>query len=112
MSDEERAQSEKVLDLGEDDGYLAVRMGDAEVRLDAWQAHARLVAYHEAHKQDSDEAYHAGLVELIEGLGLPRVSHRLAQRFVRGILAWVANQKKTSSAPAGSPASTASTPAD
>jgi hypothetical protein len=98
------------IDLGDDDGFLRLTIAGVEQQLDLWQVHARIAAYHQQHKTAPDETYHEGLVGLIEDLGYPRVSHRLAQRFVQTILAAVTDQKKTPSAPADSPASTESTP--
>jgi hypothetical protein len=73
------------LDFGDDDGFVVVKMCGAEARLDVWETNSKVFSFHEKSKALPDDQYNEGLVSLIEELGLPRVSHRMAQRFVERI---------------------------
>lgn len=98
------------IDLGEDDGYVEVTVAGAKVTLDLWETNSKIFDYHQQAKDRPDADYSRGLAELLVEMGLPRVSFRAAERFVREINKAVAEKKEPPSAPAGSPASTASTP--
>lgn len=102
--------SQTQIDLGDDDGYVLVKVAGAEVTLDLWQTNSKIYDYRQANKDKPDEDYNRGLVELIERMGLPKVSFKTASRFVTAIGEAVAEKKEPPSAPAGSPASTESTP--
>lgn len=99
------------LDLGDDDGMIAVKIGDAEVTLDLWETSNKLYDFHNKNKTLTDREYNAGLVALVVELGFPPCSHRMAIRFSNGISAAVEAVKKKDSAPAASPGSTMSIPA-
>lgn len=98
------------IDLG-DDGRAAVTVGAESVTVDLFLARDRLLDYHEANKQKGREEYHRGLVEVAEGLGLPRLTFKQANRFALAVYEACDEAKKNGAAPAESPASTTSTPA-
>lgn len=95
------------IDLGEEDGYVTVAFGGAEVRLDLFDTHSKVRDYHEHNKSLPDGQYSDGLVALMRDLGIGPCSHRVAQRFVERVLEAVAAVKKNASGPPGSPAPTA-----
>lgn len=109
MSKLDQPQNDAI-DLGEDDGYVTIRLAGTEVSVDLFQTHARIYDYHEKHKTLPDDQYNDGLVALMVGLGLPSCSHRVANRFVQAINQRIQSLKKTLDLPAPSPASTGSTP--
>jgi hypothetical protein len=77
------------IDLGDDDGFANVTIQDVTLTLDVFQVNDRIADYHRASKDKPNDAYGAGLIGLIESLGYPRCSARLAQRFVEAISARV-----------------------
>ena len=98
------------IDLGEDDGYISVKVAGVEVTLDLWETNSRIYDYSTAAKDRPDADYNRGLVDLLESMGLPRLSFGMAAKFVRAINAAAAEKKEPASITAVSPASTASTP--
>lgn len=99
------------IDLGDDDGFVTITMGGDSVSLDLFLAQSRLMDHHARNEKKSNEEYITGLVQIVQDLGFPRPSHRLAIRFMEAIYAACAEQKKSTGSPAESPDSTASTPA-
>jgi hypothetical protein len=99
------------IDLGEDDGLIDVTVSGISVRIDVWKARARLAENHNKHKGAGDEIYLDGVIEVMASFDLPRVSHRLAQKFAEAIYARAEQLKKTPSLSADSHASTGSIPA-
>jgi len=106
------------LNLIDDDGFITVVMGDAEIRVDVYDVHNRLIDISrlaEKHEErQAEEANAAGdilrpassfsvneeIVKLIVSLGFPRVSHRAAVKFAEAIFAHMAElRKKDESAP-------------
>lgn len=104
-------QQGNVVDLGDDDGYVTFRIGGVEVKLDVWEVNNKVFAFHQQNSSKDENEYADGLVSLMESLGFPRGSHRLAHRFVQAIQQQVESIKKKGDGSAASPASTTSTPA-
>lgn len=82
------------INLGEDDGFVVVKTADGECRLDLFQTQNKIHDYHKANANKPEEEYAAGLVTMMQSMGLPRGSHRMAIRFVQSINARVAEVKK------------------
>jgi hypothetical protein len=103
----------------EDDGFLVVKVGEADARVDLYAAFNRLVEIGGKYPSDEDgpkdeeaRKAHARLeetVELMVSLGLPRVSHRAAVAFTNGIMAAVGALEKKDQSP-GSAAPTPGSP--
>jgi len=106
-----------MLDL-KDDGYLDVRLSDAEGKtvhegkVDLWETYNRLVDVQKRTKDKPAYEMHREIVGYLEELGFPTVSHRFADRFFAGIIAEVQRLKNAPAGAAlpGSPASMASIP--
>lgn len=96
--------------LPEDAGYVTVKAGDVEVRLDAFEVNDRVADLQEQYRGRPATEFAAAVQDLIESLGLPRVSVFAAGQFVRGIVGACESLKKSVAPSAESPASTASTP--
>lgn len=99
-----------MIDLGKDDGVVAVSIDGQEAAIDLWEVNSKLYDYFQAKKGRPDAEVNAGLVDLMAGLGLPRVSQLMAVKFVKAVSRAVEDKKKALDAPAESPGSTASTP--
>jgi len=94
----------------QEDGLISVTIGDVEQRLDLYEVHGRLAAIWQAAKPAAE--CQAETVALIQELGFPAVSYRLADRFAFEITQKILELKKKDgdgNTPA-SPDSTASTP--
>jgi hypothetical protein len=107
------------LNLIEDDGFITVVMGDAEIRVDVYDAYNRLIDIHKAAEKHEEKQADAGegidlaassafpafsmneeIVKLIVSLGFPRVSHRAAVKFAEAIFSHMGElRKKDESAP-------------
>lgn len=75
------------LDLGEDDGYYTIKIGDAEATVDVWQTRSRLAELVKKHKDGTDEQFFAAILDVMREAGFPPASHRLAQKFADAIFA-------------------------
>jgi hypothetical protein len=73
------------IDLGDDDGFINLTIGDVTVTLDVWEINDKLYALHQSAKDKGDDAYGDALLGFIQGLGYPPCSRRIAQRFVEAI---------------------------
>jgi hypothetical protein len=69
------------IDLGDDDGLAGVTINGVTLDVDIWKVNNQLAAYHKESQGKGQVAYDDGLAALIQGLGFPAVSHRMAQRF-------------------------------
>jgi hypothetical protein len=101
---------ESDIDLGEDDGLINLSASGVTVQADLWRLRARLADNHRKNRDAGDEAYLDGVVKIMEDVGLPRVSQRMAQKFAERIYQRADQLKKESSPSAALPASTGSTP--
>lgn len=97
------------VDLGDDDGYVNLKLGDVMNRLDVWDVNNQILDYHARNKGKPDREYNAGLVDLVKSLGYPQVSHKLAFKFVDKLQELARAVKKKEDPSAVLPASTAST---
>jgi hypothetical protein len=93
------------LDLGEDFGWVEVRLGQQQKRIDLIATYWRLM---DALEGDPPQAeYSARCVVVLAELGFEgEVSFELAERFVRAIFDRVRTLKKKEGASPGSPATT------
>lgn len=74
-----------MLDLGDDDGFLEIRVGEAGVRFDLYEASNRCLAAVEAHPEDG-EAQLTAILAYMGERGLPAgLSLRAAQRFSKAV---------------------------
>jgi hypothetical protein len=93
-----------------DDGFVKVKIGDAENAVDLYYANNRLVEIDDERREKGqpDTAFLAGVVKLLDELGFPGCSHRAASRFVDAVNARVDALKKADAGEPmpGSPAST------
>jgi hypothetical protein len=99
------------IDLGEDDGFRNITIGNTTLSIDVFDANNKIVALYAAFKDKPDDAYGAELAKVIASLGYPPVSQRMGQLFVEAIWKCMDEIKKKPSAPDASAASTTSTPA-
>ena len=101
-----------------DDGYEMVRLKDAagnvlfEKELDLWETQNHFFDLQTKFRGKPAHEFHTAVVEYLQKLGFPPVSHRFADRLVAGVNDTV---KELKNAPAGepvpgSPASTESIP--
>lgn len=104
----------KEIDLGDDDGYVTVKFGGHEVRLDLYQAYNRLLDLDDAVEPDEEGRKPRGVwlervATWLRELGFEGVSHRLADRFAETIFGRVKELKNAAggSGRQDSPASTA-----
>lgn len=100
----------------DDIGYIKVQIGDVEQDIDAWEVNNRLVAIHEDHQGKPAHEQNAAVVEMMQSLGFPKVSHMAAHRFSIAITNRVGELLKKAglsfAANAALPDTTASTPSD
>ena len=89
-----------MIDLGEDVGYVEVKVQGVQQRLDLWQVNNRLAELAREHQGQPPELYHAAVVRLLQELGYPEVSHHTDDRFVGAIIAQV---KSLGNAESGEP---------
>lgn len=68
------------IDLGDEDGFIAVRFGDVEVQLDLYEVNNEIYELQKRHESQTT-AFAQGVVDLLKAKGLPQVSHRVADRF-------------------------------
>ena len=99
------------IDLGEDTGLVEFRLAGASVVLDVWEVHNRVSDFHAKNKEAPAHDYNEGLAQIVESLGLGRVSHQMAHRFVVAVNKVVNDMEKKTQGALASPASTTSTPA-
>src|SRR5437763_37947 len=94
----------------DDDGFLDLTIGGVTQRIDVYQSQNRLFEISKSNADKPAEDFHKAVVALLEELGFPPPSHRLADRFVEAIAARVDELKKNSGPPGGTtPASPSST---
>lgn len=98
------------IDLGDDDGFVTVRVGGDERRIDLFEASGKLASHYQRFKDSPDEEYGAGLLAVLAGLGLPPCSQKMARRLADEVFRRVGELTKKNGGPAGSPGSTGSTP--
>ena len=91
----------------DDDGMITVEIGDAVAQLDLWLMNDKLYELTHAEGKSSEQIFE-GILDLMESNGLPRGSHRLADKFSKLIFQTVIDLKKNDMAEStpGSPAST------
>ncbi len=85
----------KTIDLGDDDGFVIVKVSGGEVRLDLHKLNNRIFEFHERNRTASDSDYCDGLVRLFAEMGLPELSHRKAQKLVEQVHTLMDELKKT-----------------
>jgi hypothetical protein len=75
------------IDLGEeDDGFTDVKIGKASFSVDLFKTAGELYELHVKHRQGgTDVQFFSAVIEYMQGIGLPAVSHRAAQRFVEHV---------------------------
>jgi hypothetical protein len=98
------------IDLGEDDGWVVLKIGTFEKRVDVFELNNRMVTHDERHRNAERADYDAALVRLFAEAGLPELSHRAAQRVYAAVSERVEGLKKKDAESAPSPGSTGSTP--
>lgn len=90
------------IDLTEEDGLIGVQVADGHVlNLDLYQVHDKIVELSQTYKGKPSGEFAEAVLTLMEAVGLPRVSYRLAQRFVRKVFDAVESLKNADSGPAG-----------
>lgn len=104
------------IDLGADDGWLMVSIGEGEsrteARIDVFATNDLFFDHHAKNEKADEATYSRGLVEIVAGLGLGSVSQAMALRFRAAIKDKVKEiQGRFFSAPASPGSSPASTPA-
>jgi hypothetical protein len=65
----------------DDDGFVQVRIGDAEQRLDLYDVYNHLQEVKRRTDGKPGYEFHAAVCGYLKGLGYPECSHRLADRF-------------------------------
>jgi hypothetical protein len=96
-----------VIDLGDEDGFVSVKFCGVEKTLDLWLVNDRIA---KAVAGKEGDAGKQAVAEVMQQLGFPTPSHRVAVLFANAIIDAVDAVKKKPDASAPSPASTASTP--
>lgn len=89
------------IDLGEDDGFLIIVVAGVEQQVDLFETNNRFFDFHEKNKNRPDAEYNEGLCGLIEGMGFPRLSHKLALAFYETITKKIIHLKNGHAAPPG-----------
>lgn len=94
----------------EDDGFLNVKIGDAEALIDVYSVYNKAIDINksadaaEAEGKTPGESLNAQFVRLAESVGLPALSERASVKFAEAIFDHVASlRKKDGSAPSPSP---------
>jgi len=94
------------LNLDDQAGYIQVSANGVLKRLDVYDTINQLKDFHRQHEGLADRDYNQKLVELIEELGLPGVSHYQACLFSQRIHEAAAELAKKNAARPALPAST------
>jgi hypothetical protein len=104
------------LDLGHDDGYLDVTIGNDTVKVDLFLVGNRVLELQQRDRDKPMAEQHQAIVDLMKELRLPAVSHRVADRFACGILDKLADvgalakkKEPSSDSPSPTPEAAAST---
>lgn len=92
----------------EDDGFITVKLGEAEMQLDLYQVHNQMVELQRRLAGKPTHELHQAIVDMLREHGLPGCSHRLADRFAVAVSERVnaleeAAKKKAPSSESASP---------
>lgn len=66
----------------DDDGFQNITINGVLVNVDIWKIRTRLQNLYEKYKNNlNDEKYLEDILDIMQEIGFPKVSHRLAEKF-------------------------------
>jgi hypothetical protein len=94
----------------EDDGFIHVKVGEAELQLDLYQVHNQMVELQRRLAGKPTHELHQAIVDMLREHGLTGCSHRLADRFAVAVSERVAALDEAAKKKGPSSASASPTP--